>query len=163
MHVARLDSAAHLILRDPDLARDAIQEGFIRAWRNLPTLRDPDAFDGWLRTLVTRACLDIVRRRRRRAIEVELSPLDEPTITDASNLIADRELLDATLRRLTPEARVVVVLHYYFDLPLPEVAATMGIPLGTAKSRLNRALVQLRQHFAALDGESAPVAGGQLA
>jgi len=163
MHVSRLDSAARLILRDHDLARDAVQEGFIRAWRSLPTLRDPDAFDGWLRTLVTRSCLDIVRRRGRRAIEVELTPLDEPAITDASMSFANRELLDSILRRLPPDARAVVVLHYYFDLSVPEVAATIGIPLGTAKSRLNRALNQLRSHFAELEPESSPLAGGQLA
>jgi RNA polymerase sigma-70 factor (ECF subfamily) len=163
MHVTRLDAAARLILRDHDLARDAVQEGFIRAWRSLPTLREPDAFDGWLRTLVTRSCLDIVRRRGRRPIEVELSPVDEPTITDGAHALADRELLDAILRRLPPDARAVVVLHYYFDLSLPEVAATIGIPVGTAKSRLNRALIQLRSHFAALEDESAPIAGGQLA
>lgn len=161
MHAPRLDAAARLILRDHDLARDAVQEGFIRAWRSLPTLREPDAFDGWLRTLVTRACLDLVRRRGRRAIEVELSPLDEPAIPDAAPAFADRELLDSILRRLPPDARAVVVLHYYFDLTLPEVAATIGV--GTAKSRLNRALAQLRSHLAALEQESVPVAGGQLA
>ena len=47
--LARLDAAARLILRDPELARDAVQDGFIRAWRNLPALRDPDKFDAWLR------------------------------------------------------------------------------------------------------------------
>jgi len=163
MHVARLDAAARLILRDHDLARDAVQEGFIRAWRNLPTLREPDAFGGWLRTLVTRACLDLVRRHRRRLIEVELTPADEPVIPDPHRSVADRELLDSMLRRLPPDARAVVVLHYYFDLSLPEVAATLGVPLGTAKSRLNRALAQLRGHLDDAGRELAPVPGGQLA
>lgn len=126
-------------------------------------MRDPEAFDGWLRTLVTRACLDVVRRRGRRAIEVELSPVDDPTIPDDALAFADRDLLDGMLRRLPPDARAVVVLHYYFDLTLPEVAATIGVPVGTAKSRLNRALTQLRSNIAALDRESAPIAGGQLA
>ena len=163
MHVSRLDAAARLILRDHDLARDAVQEGFIRAWRSLPTLREPEAFDGWLRTLVTRACLDVVRRRGRRPIEVELTPVDEPAMPESAITVADRELLDLILRRLPPDARAVVVLHYYFDLSLPEVAATVGIPLGTAKSRLNRALTQMRSHLADLDRDPAPVAGGQLA
>ena len=61
------------------------------------------------------------------------------------------------------DARAVVVLHYYFDLSVPEVAATIGVPVGTAKSRLNRALSQLRSHFAELEPESSPIAGGQLA
>ena len=162
MHVARLDSAARLILRDPDLARDAVQEGFIRAWRSLPALRDPDAFDGWLRTLVTRAGLDLVRQRGRRPIEVELTPADAPIIGDPTRTVADRDLLETVLRRLPPDHRAVVVLHYYFDLTLPEVAATVGIPTGTAKSRLNRALVQLREQLAD-DGDRAPIPGGQLA
>jgi RNA polymerase sigma-70 factor (ECF subfamily) len=75
---ARLDGAARLILRDQDLARDAVQEGFIRAWRNLPTLRDPDRFVAWLRSLVYRSCIGVPRRRDRRPIEVELSPVDGP-------------------------------------------------------------------------------------
>ena len=163
MHVSRLDAAARLILRDPDLARDAVQEGFIRAWRGLPALREPDAFGGWLRTLVTRSCLDIVRRRGHRAIEVELTPADELVMSDGSMNLADRELLNTILRRLPPDARAVVVLHYYFDLTVPEVAATVGIPLGTAKSRLNRAMIQMRSHLADLDRDPASIPGGQLA
>ena len=76
VRLARLDAAARLILRDPELARDAVQEACIRAWRDLPGLRDPDRLDAWLHRLIVNACLDLVRRRRRRVIEVELSPID---------------------------------------------------------------------------------------
>ena len=120
--VARLDAAARLILRDPELARDAVQEGFLAAWRNLPTLRDPDRFEAWLRRLVVRSCINTVRHRGRRPIEVELTPLHEPAISDIASIVADRELLDVALRRLRPEARAVVVLHFYLGLPLPDVA-----------------------------------------
>ena len=76
--VARLDAAARLIIRDPELARDAVQEGFIAAWRYLPTLRDPDRFEPWLRRLVFRSCINAVRHRGRQPIEVELTPIHEP-------------------------------------------------------------------------------------
>ena len=79
---ARLDAAARLILRDRELAGDAVQEAYIRAWRNLPGLRDPDRFDGWLHRLLVRSCIDTVRRRGARPIEVELHPLAGPAIHD---------------------------------------------------------------------------------
>jgi len=161
--VARLDAAARLILRDHELARDAVQEGFIRAWRNLPTLRDPDRFEGWLRSLVARSCIDMLRRRGRRPIEVELPPTGGGSIADHAAVIADRDLLDLILRRLPPDQRAVVVLHYYFDLALPEVAETLGIPIGTAKSRLHRSLAALRAAVDADERDPASVVGGQLA
>ena len=161
--VARLDAAARLMLRDHELAQDAVQDGFIRAWRNLPSLRDPDRFEGWLRSLVARSCLDILRKRRRRPIEVELDATDGPSMEDASSRTADRELLDAILRRLPPDQRVVVVLRYYFGLELPDIAVTLGIPLGTAKSRLHRSMALMRVALADIDPEGAAVPKGQLA
>ena len=162
--VSRLDAAARLILRDPELAHDAVQDGFLRAWRNLPALRDPDRFDAWLRRLVVNACLDIARRRRRRAIEVDLSPLDVSAGTDIATHIADRDLLDGALHHLEPEWRAIVVMHYFLGMSLPEVAAALGIPLGTAKSRLHRSLSSMRtnmageatrQHTTSLEGRPA--------
>jgi len=161
--VARLDSAARLILRDPELARDAVQEGFIAAWRNLPTLRDPDRFEAWLRRLVVRACVDVLRRRGRRPIEVELTSLIQPAIADMTSLFADRDLLETALRRLQPEWRAVVVLHYYLGMPLPEVASALGIPIGTAKSRHHRSLEALKASIGGLDPLRPPRAGAQHA
>src|SRR6266540_4015978 len=123
--IARLDAAARLILRDHELARDAVQEGFLRAWRNLPALRDPDRFDAWLHRLVIHSCIDVTRRRRRRPIEVELTPIHGPAIGDIASVVADREMLDLALRRLEPEWRAVVVLYYFLGMPLPDVAATL--------------------------------------
>ena len=105
---ARLDATARLILRDPDLAQDAVQETLIRAWRGLPGLRDPGAFDHWLHSLVARSCLDLIRKRRRRVIEVELTPLFEPTLADGTAQVLDRDLLDRALARMEPEARAVL-------------------------------------------------------
>ena len=163
--IVRLDRAARLILRDPELARDAVQDGLIRAWRDMPGLRDPDAFDGWLHRLTVNACLDLARRRRRRPIEVELSPIHHPTIADASSVVARRDLVENVLRSLDPDGRAIVVLHYYLGMPLPEVAATLSIPVGTVKSRLHRALGTMR--IAITDATDEPqresIAGGQLA
>ena len=98
--VARLDTVARLIVRDRELARDAVQEALVRAWRDLPGLRDPDRFDAWLHRLTVRICIDEVRRRRRRVIEVELSPLDQPTTADGVSTLADRDELEHALDRL---------------------------------------------------------------
>ncbi len=160
----RLDAAARLILRDPDLAQDAVQESLIRAWRDLPGLRDPDRFDAWLHRLLVNACLDLVRRRRRRPIEIELSPIDSTNVPDHSIAFADRELLDTALRRLDPGHRAVVALHYLLGMPLPDVAVALGIPYGTAKSRLHYALTAMRTGAqAGAYPAAATIPGGQSA
>ena len=163
--VVRLDGAARLILRDPDFARDAVQDALFRAWRDLPRLRDPDRFDAWLHRLTVNACLDQVRRRRRRPTEVELDPIFAPAVPDGTGRIADRDLVDGVLRRLDESGRAIVVLHYFLGMPLPEVAATLGIPTGTVKSRLHRALGDMRLAIATdpLTVGPAPVQEGQLA
>ncbi len=142
--IARLDAAARLILRDNELARDAVQEALVRCWRDLPTLRDVERFDGWLHRLLVNACLDLVRRRRRRAFEVELTQLQVPSTADFSRGVVERDLLDRALRAIEPDWRAIVVLHFYLGMPMPEIAGTLGIPLGTAKSRLHRAIGVLR-------------------
>lgn len=160
----RLDAAARLILRDPDLAQDAVQESLIRAWRDLPGLRDPDRFDAWLHRLTVNASLDLARRRRRRPIEVQLSPIDSVHVPDHAGAFADREGLDAALGRLDPGHRAVVALHYLLGMPLPEVAASLGIPYGTAKSRLHYALTAMRMGAQAEASEAtATLPGAQLA
>ena len=87
-----------------------------------------------------RACIDEARRLRRHRFDVELTPIDAPSIDDTTSSMADRDQLERGFSRLEPEARALIVLHHYLDLPLPEVAIALGIPLGTAKSRLHRAL-----------------------
>jgi RNA polymerase sigma-70 factor (ECF subfamily) len=152
--ISRLDATAWLMLRDADRATDAVQNALVRAWRDLPTLRDPDRFDAWLRRLVINACIDEIRRVRRSRFDVDVTDLSpEPSVADAASRVADRDQLERGFRRLEPEERAVIILHHYLDLPLPEVAATLGIPLGTTKSRLYRGLSEMR---AALDADARP-------
>jgi RNA polymerase sigma-70 factor, ECF subfamily len=143
-HLARLDTAARLILRDSELARDAVQEATLRAWKNLRGLRDPSRFDAWLHRLTVNACLDLARKRRGRVIEVELLPLHDAPVPDATSRVTDAMYVERMLAAVDPAQRAVVVLHYYLDFTLPETAAALGIPTGTAKSRLNRALNAMR-------------------
>jgi RNA polymerase sigma-70 factor (ECF subfamily) len=161
--IGRLTAVARLIVRDHELARDAVQEAYIRAWRDLPGLRDPDRFDAWLHRLTVNACLDAVRRQRRRPIEIQIEPLELPGVGDQANRIAARDELDRGLARLSPDLRAVLVLHYYVGLSVPSLADTLGIPLGTAQSRLGRALGALRLALRPEAGEPRPVTEGQPA
>jgi RNA polymerase sigma-70 factor (ECF subfamily) len=146
-----------------ELARDAVQEALIRAWRDLPGLRDPERFDAWLHRLTVNSCLDLARRRRRRVMEVELDSIDMPTVTDHAGSLADREVVDAAMRRLDENGRAIVVLHYFLGMPLTDVAATLGVPIGTVKSRLHRALGEMRAGVETDAAPTAPVPGGQVA
>ena len=162
--IGRLEAVARLVLRDPDLARDAVQDAVIRAWRDLPGLRDPDRFDAWMQRLTVNACLDVARRRRRRPIEIEITPSSPVHMPDESAAVAQRDELERGFRRLSTDHRAVLVLHYYVGMPMPLLASTLGIPLGTAQSRLGRALVALRTAIGAdPETEPAPVQRGQTA
>jgi RNA polymerase sigma-70 factor, ECF subfamily len=150
--ISRLDATAWLMLRDHEQAMDAVQNALLRAWRDLPALRDPDRFDAWLNRLLANACIDLLRRDRRHRFDVVLTDTSPtPIVRDETAAIADRDELERGFRRLGPEERAVIVLHHYLDLPLPEVAATLGVPLGTAKTRLYRGLDRMR---AALDADA---------
>ena len=146
----RVYGLAYRILRDPHAAQDAAQQALILAWRDLPKLRDPERFEAWLHRLVVHTCYDEARRRRRWDGKVRLIPTDPPVVPDPARAIVDRDSLELAFRRLTPEQRAVVVLHHHLGYPLTEIAATLGIPEGTARSRLHYAVRQLR---AALDQE----------
>lgn len=143
--LGRLTAVARMILRDEYAAQDAVQEAFIAAWRDLPGLRDPDRFDAWMRRLLVRACFKGVRRSRRiNAIEIALTPAHEPAIAGGERAIDLNDQLERGLARISPGLRAAVVLVYYLDLPLADAAHAMGVPVGTAKSRLNRATHALR-------------------
>jgi len=149
------------ILRDSDLAQDALQGALITAWRQLPTLRDPDRFEAWVRRLLVHACYAEARRRRTWAANVRVLPVDGPMAPDALVSVVDRDALDRAFQRLSIEHRAVFVLHHHVGLPLAEIAETLGVPAGTARSRLHYATRILR---AAVEADAAPVAPeGRLA
>jgi RNA polymerase sigma-70 factor (ECF subfamily) len=142
----RLYGAARLILRDSDLAQDAVQDALVLAWRHVRALRDPGAWDAWLHRLAVRACYKLARKQRRRSlVELHVSPDEDAAgAPDASWEIAERDRLGRELDRIDLDQRVVIVMHYYLDLPLVDVAELLEIPAGTAKSRLHRGLEAMR-------------------
>ena len=105
----RLYAIARLTLRDAHLAEDAVQDALVHAWRNLPTLRDPDRWDAWLYRLIVNACADQGRHRQRRAAEVRMVRM-EPSNPDEARSIDDHDQLDRGFRRLKPDQRVAVAL-----------------------------------------------------
>ena len=146
----RLYSIAFLILRAADRAEDAVQEALVRAWQQLPALRDPDRFDSWLYRLTVNACADQGRQMRRWSQQVR--PLRMDTyVGDHAGPVADRDQLDRGFQRLKPEQRAVLVLHYYSGFSATEIAGVLGIPEGTARSRLHYATAAMR---AALEADS---------
>jgi RNA polymerase sigma-70 factor, ECF subfamily len=150
----RLYAIATRILRDSELAEDALQGALLTAWRQLPTLRDPDRFDAWVRRLLVHACYAEARRQRSWAANVRVLPVDGPAAPDMLVSVADRDALDRAFRRLTIEQRAVFVLHHHVGLQLVEIAETLGVPAGTARSRLHYATRALR---AAVEADAAPV------
>ncbi len=152
----RLFAIARLILRDVHAAEDAVQEALVHAWRDLPRLRDPERFDAWLHRLLVNACADQGRHRRRWSAEIQIVRA-EPVTDDEVSSMVDRDQLERGFRRLKPEQRAVVVLHFYLGLTGPEIAETLGIPEGTAKSRLHYATETLRAALEA-DARGGPIA-----
>jgi RNA polymerase sigma-70 factor (ECF subfamily) len=150
----RLYAIARLLLRDVHQAQDAVQETLVRAWRDLPDLRDASRFDAWLHRLLINACADEGRRQRRWSAEVRvIAP--EPSDRDPASSLADRDALERGFRRLKPEWRAVLVLHLYLGLTVPEIADALGVPVGTVKSRIHYATGAMR---AALDADARPPA-----
>jgi RNA polymerase sigma factor (sigma-70 family) len=151
--IDRCYALAYRILRDVELAHDAVQGALIRAWTDLPTLRDPDRFYAWLTRLVVNACYAEARRERRWTAKLRLVPPVGETSPDAAISVADRDELDRAFRRLPVEQRAVVVLHHYAGLTSAEVASTLNVPAGTVRSRLHHATRQMR---AAIEADARP-------
>jgi RNA polymerase sigma-70 factor (ECF subfamily) len=152
--VDRLYDVARLILRDADLAQDATQEALVRAWRDLPSLREVERFDAWLYRVTVRACSDIRKAKRRWGAELTVVPR-EPSELDRSAELADRDEIERGLRRLSDTQRTILVLTFYLGFSQSDVADALDIPVGTAKSRLHYAIEALRAALAA-DARSSP-------
>jgi RNA polymerase sigma-70 factor, ECF subfamily len=141
----RLYAVARRILRDPYAAEDAVQDALVRAWRDLPSLREVDKFDAWVHRLLVHACADQGRRARRRPVEVGVLRLDPPSAADGIADLADRDEIDRAFLQLSVEHRAVLVLVHYLGLSAPETGQVLGIPAGTVYSRLHYASRQMRE------------------
>ena len=147
--VDRLYGAAWVMLREPDLAEEAVQQTLVRAWRDLPRLRDADRFGAWLQKLLVRACYDEARRRRRWSATIRILPAVDDGGLESG--LADREVIEAGMRSLSADHRIVLALHFFLDLEPSEIADRLGIPPGTARSRIHYALIALRAAVEASD------------
>jgi RNA polymerase sigma-70 factor, ECF subfamily len=156
----RLFAVALRVLRDREAARDALQAALVDIWRDLPSLRDPALFDAWSYRIVVNRCNSARRRAGPAAVTLDLEG-DEPAIGDAQASLATRDELERAFSRLTVEQRAVLVLLYYRELTVAEIATVLGLSEGTVKSRLHAARRALR---AAIDADARiPIAAERLA
>ena len=142
----RMYGIAYRILRDQYLAEDALQQALITVWNELPRLRDPDRFDAWTYRLIVRASTAEARKagRTNPTTPLLLDDADASRAPDQYAAIADRDQLERGFRRLTAEQRSVLVLQHYAGLSQAEIADVLGIPVGTAGSRIHYAARALR-------------------
>ena len=137
-----LDGAYKLagyLLGDAAEAEDAMQEALTRAWRAWPRLREPDSVGPWLDRIVANVCKTRIGARKR----VRSVAFDDDLAVHAPDpfrATLSRDAVGRALERLTPEQRLVVVLRYWRDMPLEQIATRLDVPLGTVKSRLHYAL-----------------------
>jgi RNA polymerase sigma-70 factor, ECF subfamily len=144
---------ATLVLGSRSDAEDATHDAALSAWRRFGDLRDPDRFDAWFGKILVNACRDQLRTRGRAPLSLDAGPAD-PTdygyhpssrvSPDQADAVADHEALGLALRTLSPDQREVVVLRYYLDLTVDQIAARTGARQGTVKSRLHHAMRYLR-------------------
>ena len=157
-HGDRLMAIAQRILRDVGRAEDAVQQTLVIAWRELPSLRDPDRFDAWLQRLLVNATYAEARRSRTWNANVRVLPIDGPGGPDESLLLDNRDRLERGFRRLPPDQRAILVFTHYLGLSPTEIAERLGIPVGTANSRLHYAHRAMR---AAIEADERPAAMGE--
>jgi RNA polymerase sigma-70 factor (ECF subfamily) len=159
--VRRLYAVARLILRDDARAEDAVQEALVACWRDLSGLRDPDRFEAWVHRVLVRQCYREARRERRR-IEVEGMVRPLAVTPDPAHQHAVRDQIERGFARLPVDQRTVLVLHHYLGYTYPEIGDVLGVPIGTAKSRLSRASAAMRAALA-IDGPDRSTIPGRTA
>jgi RNA polymerase sigma-70 factor, ECF subfamily len=160
-HGDRLMAIAQRILRDLGRAEDAVQQTLVIAWRELPGLRDPDRFDAWIQRLLVNASYAEARRSRDWNANVRILPIDGPAGPDETLSLEVHDRIERGFRRLAPDQRAILVFTHYLGLTPTEIAERLGIPVGTANSRLHYAHRAMR---AAIEADERPAAmgGGQL-
>ncbi len=144
---ARLEQAFRTslaILGREDDARDACQDAFLAAWRELPRLRDVERFDAWFARILVNACRDALRAGRRRQVrEIHVDEAAEAAYPSRSRALDEQlagiDALQRAFDRLSPAERTILTLHHLEHRPLAEIAAVLRVPEGTVKSRLHAA------------------------
>jgi len=160
-HGDRLYSVAYRILRDTGRAEDAVQQTFLIAWRELPSLRDVARLDAWLYRLLVNACYAEIRHTKRWLPGLRLVRDEEsPSVDDAQLSVARRDELDRAFARLSVEQRAVLVLHHYLGLSGAEIGEALGLSPGTVRSRLHYARQLMR---AAIEADARAIATGGTA
>jgi len=137
---------AALLLGNWADAEDATHDAAVLAWQRWASLRDQDRFEAWFQRILVNVCRDRMRRRRLRTIVPDPGDPPAPDPFDGS---ADRVALRQALGHLTPDHRTVVVLRFFADLSVDEIADRTGERAGTVKSRLHYALSSLRAAYEA--------------
>jgi RNA polymerase sigma-70 factor, ECF subfamily len=157
----RLFGIANRILRDIHRSEDAVQQTLVIAWRELPRLRDPDRFDAWITRLLVHACYQEARRASQWNANIRVLPIHDPAAPDGTLSVADRDELERGFRRLPPDQRAILVLRHYLGLEPAEIAETLGIPVGTARSRLHYAHRAMRAALEAVERSTNPAEGAR--
>lgn len=138
------------LLKDPELAKDALQESFFVVYRQIDQLREPGAFKSWLFRIINRTCHDIIRKRKRE-VETDLADREDLTSSetsrtsepDPSRSVTKKQLLRATFESLPEIDREAIALREICSLSYDEMAQALSVPIGTVRSRLAKA----RQRF----------------
>ena len=138
-HIDGAYKLAGYLLGDAGEAEDAMQEALTRAWRAWPRLREPESVGPWLDRIVANVCKTRIGARKR-VRSVAFDDEMEVHAPDPFRATLSRDAVGRALERLSPDQRVVVVLRYWRDMPLEQIALRLDVPLGTVKSRLHYAL-----------------------